>query len=64
MLHLLILLAIYVVIAVIEVTYDPFKIVKSDKGLMILGGSIIIAVVITSMTLVGWGIWALMQAQL
>lgn len=61
MLHLLTLLAIWVVIAVIVIRV---KIVKSDKGLMILGGSIIVAVVITSMALAGWGIWALMQAQL
>ena len=61
MLHLLALLAIWVAIAVIVIRV---KIVKSDKGLMILGGSIILAGVIASMILAGWGIWALMQAQL
>lgn len=61
MLHLLALLTIWVAIAVIVVRV---KIVKSDKGLMILGGSVVIAVVIEAMILVGWGIWALMQAQL
>lgn len=61
MLQLLTLLAIYVVIAVIMVRV---KIVESEKGLMILGGSIVIAAVFTAVTLVGWGIWALMQAQL
>ena len=61
MLHLLTLLAIWVVIAVIVIRV---KIVKSDKGLMILGGSVVVAVIIEVMILVGWGIWALMQAQL
>ena len=61
MLHLLALLAIWVAIAVIVIRV---KIVKSDKGLMILGGSIILAGVIASMILAGWGIWVLMQAQL
>lgn len=61
MLHLLALLAIWVAIAVIVVRV---KIVKSDKGLMILGGSVVVAVIIEVMILVGWGIWALMQAQL
>lgn len=61
MLHLLALLTIWVAIAVIVVRV---KIVKSDKGLMILGGSVVVAVVIEAMILVGWGIWALMQAQL
>lgn len=61
MLHLLALLTIWVAIAVIVVRV---KIVKSDKGLMILGGSVVIAVVIEAMILAGWGIWALMQAQL
>lgn len=61
MLHLLTLLAIYIAIAVILIRV---KSVKSEKGLMILGGSIVVAAVFTAMTLVGWGIWTLVQAQL
>lgn len=58
---LILILVICILITVISIR---IRVAKSERSLMILGGSFVSIIVIAIVALAGWGIWVLIQAQL